>query len=409
MADDRKPKIDLKSRLQKMGAPGAATPPPPGLGSVPVPAAPAMPPAMRSGPSLTPVPPPAASVPPPSGIPKPMMPSTRAPTLDANNPLAAVVQPFKNVQAPHAQHQALIQQPQTIEIDEGAVRQARSGAFKKGIVAGCILGLAFGVLGYLGGSANTQSAARAQGVRDAHDLSADMSKAKDALEALKGKIQDGGKSLVGDRKFPADLAQQLASVNVDFGGDKLFGRRFSGVPADTTRDLFDFITRVQALNDRKALVIALLNKLQKPITEELSRPAGQLPISYVVVVDQNTGAGGAFLAPLVTPIAPDDKNGVPNELTFLNPRGSGNVKLPRLEGDKIPKDGAAVTVVPNTFEKVCPSATRGQIAQLMSSMNSLVDDIDGQKAEAGGDVITETKAGLEEQATKISDALSKVD
>ncbi len=31
-------------------------------------------------------------------------------------------------------------------------------------------------------------------------------------------------------------------------------------------------------------------------------------------------------------------------------------------------------------------------------MNSLVDDIDGQKPEAGGDVITETKAGLEETA-----------
>jgi hypothetical protein len=289
------------------------------------------------------------------------------------------------------------------------VQQARSGSFKKGMVAGTLLGLVLTVIGYLGGSANTQSAARNQGIRDAHDLSADVLKAKDALDALKLKVQEGGKTLIGDRKFPSDLAQQLASVNVDFGGDKLFGRRFSGVPADTTRDLFDFITRVQALNDRKTLVVSLLNKLQKPITEELSRPAGQLPISYVVIVDQNTGASGGFLAPLVTPIAPDDKSGVPNELTFLNPRGSGNVKLPRLDGDKIPKDGAAFTIVPNTFEKICPSATHGQIAQLMSSMNSLVDDIAGQKAEAGGDAVTETKAGLEETAAKISDSLSKVE
>ena len=41
-------------------------------------------------------------------------------------------------------------------------------------------------------------------------------------------------------------------------------------------------------------------------------------------------------------------------------------------------------------------------------MNSLIDDIRGQKAEAGGDVITETKAGLEETASKIADSLSKV-
>jgi hypothetical protein len=264
------------------------------------------------------------------------------------------------------------------------------------------------VLGYFGGSASTQGAARAQGVRDAHDLSIDVGKAKDSLDQLKQKLQDGGKSLVGDRKFPADLAQQLAGVNVDFGGDKLFGRRFSGVPADTTRELFDFITRVQSLNDRKALVIALLNKLQKPITEELSRPAGQLPISYVVVLDQNTGNSGGFLATLATPISPDSGS-VPNELTFVNPRGSGNVQLPRLTGATIPKDGAAVTIVPNTFEKVCPSTTRGQIAQLMSSMNAIVDDIQGQKADTGGDVVTETKAGLAEVASKLADSLSKVD
>jgi hypothetical protein len=362
---------------------------------------------MRSGPSLTPVPPPNASVPPPSLIPKPQMPSTRAPALAPSNPLAAVVQPFKpNAAGAGA---APVAQAQRIEVDEVAVQQARSGGFKRGVVAGGVLGAVLAVLGYFGGSASTQGAARAQSTRDAHDLAVDLGKAKDSLDLLKQKLQDGGKSLVGDRKFPADLSQQLAGVNVDFGGDKLFGRRFSGVPQDTTRNLFDFITRVQSLNDRKALVIALLNKLQKPITEELTRPAGQLPISYVVVLDQNIGASGGFLAPLATPIAPDDKAGVPNELTFVNPRGSGNVKLPRLESDKIPKDGAAVTVVPNTFEKVCPSATRGQIAQLMSSMNSLIDDIEGQKPEAGGDVVTETKAGLAETASKLADALSKVE
>ncbi len=404
MADDRKPKIDLKSRLQKMGGPGGATPAPPTTGSVP---SPAMPPPMgRGGPSLTPVPPPQASVPPPSGIPKPMMPSTRAPALDPNNPLAAVVQPFKNQAAAAG---PAIMHAQRIEVDEVAVMQARSGGFKRGVVAGIVCGLAFGVLGYFGGSASTQGAARAQGVRDAHDLAVDLGKAKDTLDTLKQKVQDGGKSLIGDRKWPADLPKQLSDSNVDFAGDKLFGRRFSGVPADTTRELFDFITRVQALNDKRMLVISLLNKLQKPVTEELSRPAGQLPIQYVVVLDQNTGGSGAFLAPLATPIAPDDAKGVPNSLTFLNPRGSGNVQLPRLEGDKIPKDGAAVTVVPNTFEKICPSTTRGQIAQLMSAMNSLVDDIAGQQAAAGGDVITETKAGLEETASKLADSLSKVD
>jgi hypothetical protein len=413
MADDKKPKIDLKSRLQKMGTGGpGTTPPPPAAGSIPVPMGsvpPGMPPAMpRSSPSVAPMgapPPPmpssSGSITPPPGIPKPAI-SSRPATLDPSNPLAAVVQPFKPAHAPVA----AIAQPQVIEVDEAAIRQARRGAFRGGVVVGLVVGVVFLILGYVGGTATTQGAARTQGVHDAHDLSADLTKAKASLDVLKTKVEEGGKSLVADRKFPSDLAQQLSGMIVDFGGDKLFGRRFSGVPAETTKNLFDFITRVQTLNDRKDLVIALLNKLQKPITDELTRPAGQLPISYVVIVDKDTAASGAFLAPLATPIAPDDKNGVPNELTFLNPRGSSNVKLPRLDGDKIPATGAAVTIVPNTFEKVCPSATRGQIAQLVSSMNSLVDEVAGQKG--GGEAITESKPGLSEMAGRLAEDLNKV-
>jgi hypothetical protein len=295
-------------------------------------------------------------------------------------------------------------QPQRIEIDETAVRQARRGGFKGGLVVGIVFGGILLVLGWVAGNASTQGNARAQSTRDAHELAGDLLKAKDTLELLKQKLQTGGKTLLGDRKFPPDLAQQLSGINVDFAGDKLFGRRFSGVPADTTRELFDFITRVHALNDKKALVVALLNKLQKPITEELSRPPGQF--SYVVVLDKDTSESGAFLSPLATPIAPDNR--MPSELTFANPRGSGNVKLPRLLGDKVPRDGAAIMIVPNNFEKVCPSKTHGQIAQLGSSMNSLVDDIQGQKNAEGGDVITESKPGLSEAAAKLADQLNRV-
>jgi len=386
MAEERKPKIDLKSRLQKMGAPPGATPPPPLMGSVPAPARGA-------------APPPPASMPP--GMPRPGM-SARPPPVDMSSPLAAVAQPF----AVPAAAVAVVPQPQRIEMDEGVVRQARSSSFKRGLMVGVVFGGALLALGWVAGNAASQGAAHAQGVHDAHDLGGDVLKAKDSLDQLKQKLMDGGKALIADRKFPADLGQQLSGMNVDFAGDKLFGRRFSGVPADTTRQLFDFITRVQALNDKKDLVVSLLAKLQKPITEELSRPPGQLPISYVVVVDKDTPSSGAFLAPLATPIAPDDKNGVPADLTFANPRGGGNARLPRLVTDKVPPTGAAITVVPNTFEKVCPSTTRGQIGQLMSSMSSLVDDIQGQKAE--GDVISEPKPGLSDVAAKLADQLTKV-
>jgi hypothetical protein len=327
-------------------------------------------------------------------------------TLDPRNPLAAVAQggfkPSVGVAVPSAPQI----HSQRIEVDEGAVHQARSGARKQGVIIGLVLAVGAGAVCWVGGSASQQGAARAQGVHDAHDLAADLGKAKGSLDQLKLKLEDGAKSIVSDRKFPDDLAQQLAGVNVDFGGDKLFGRRFSGVPAETTRTLFDFITRVQALNDKKDLVVALLTKLQKPIKEELSRPPGQQPLRYVLVVDRETPTMGGLLAPLATPIGPE--SGVPNEFTFVNPRGAGNVKLPRLNADKIPKDGAGIAIVPNTFEKVCPSTQRGQIAQLVSGMESIIGDIAGQKAPEGGDVITETKAGLGEVALKIADSLTKV-
>jgi len=258
----------------------------------------------------------------------------------------------------------------------------------------------------MGATAQAAGAARAQSVNDAHSLAADLLKAKTSLDQLKAKVSEGGATLVNARKFPGDLGQALAGMNIDFGGDKLFGRRFSGVPADTTRQLFDFITRVQSLNDKRELVVALLNKLQKPITEELARPPGQLPIGYVVVVDRDTGAGGTRIASLVTPIAPDDKGGVPNELLFQNPLGSGNVKLPRLTGDKIPKDGAAIPVVPTSYEKVCPSKERGQVAQLVSAMNSLVNDIATQPGDSS--IVQDSKPGLSEMASKLADQLNKV-
>ncbi len=194
-------------------------------------------------------------------------------------------------------------------------------------------------------------------------------------------------------------------MTVDFAGDKLFGRRFSGVPADTTRGLMDFITRVQGLNDKKDLVVALLSKLEKPITEQLARK-GQEPISIVAVVDKDTPGGALRLASLVTPLDPGKD--IPAQLLFSNPISSGNVQLPWLKDVKIPKDGAAIPVIPTSFDRVCPSMQKGAVTQLVASMNSLVDDIQGQKGSDSGDIVTDSKPGLSETAAKLADQLSKV-
>jgi hypothetical protein len=332
------------------------------------------------------------------------MPSTPAPALDPSNPLAALVKPSVAPVASGAVA-AMPAQAQRIEVDEEAVHRARGGARKQGVTIGLVIAAATSFVAYMAGGAQSAGAARNQGISDAHNLAADLLKAKASLDQMKTKVGEGGQSMSA-RKFPADLSQALAGMNVDFAGDKLFGRRFSGVPADTTRQLFDFIVRVQALNDKKDLVVSLLAKLQKPITEELARGPGQLPITLVAVVDKETSGGGTRIAHLVTPISPDDKGGVPNELLFANPLGAGNVKLPRLSSEKIPASGAAVPIVPTSFEKVCPSKEKGQIAQLVSAMNSLVDDIQGQAASQ--EAVSDNKPGLSETASRLADQLNKV-
>src|SRR5258708_7169030 len=113
MAEDRKPKIDLKSRLQKMGGQAGPTPNSPATGSVPVPSR-----VMSPAPTHS-------SVPPPPGMTR----SGRPATIDPGNPLAAVANSF----AP-ATGIAALAQPQRIELDETVVSQARRGGFKGGLV-----------------------------------------------------------------------------------------------------------------------------------------------------------------------------------------------------------------------------------------------------------------------------------
>jgi hypothetical protein len=322
--------------------------------------------------------------------------------LDPNNPLAAVAQPFKHPSAASAAVPALVQ-PHRIEVDEGAVQQARSRARKQGVVAGMLFAVVLGGLGWVGGGASQQASDRAKSAKDAHELAGDLLKAKGSIDQMRDRVKAGGTTLMGEQKFPVDLAKELAAMHIDFAGDKLFGRRFAGVPADTTSALFEFITRVQMLNDKKDLIVSLLNKLQAPITEELAHP-GQMPVTLVAVVDSRVGDQGTALFPLVKPIAPDDRAGVPEKLTFT--KEGKNVTLQRMTGDKVAKEGVAIAVVPTSFDRVCASPAKGQKLQLVTSMNSLIDDINGQKGDDSQGI--DAKPGLSEQAAKLADSLNKV-
>jgi len=67
---------------------------------------------------------------------------------------------------------------------------------------GVLFAIVLGGIGWIAGGASQQGADRTKSAHDAHELATDLTKAKDTIDQMKAKVTDGGKSLVGDRKFP---------------------------------------------------------------------------------------------------------------------------------------------------------------------------------------------------------------
>ncbi len=419
MAEDKKPKIDLKARLGKAGgaAPAAGTP---AAGGIPVPApVPAPVPTPSAAAPVAGIPAPASSptagVTPPPGVPVGPPPAFKGAMagLDPSNPLAAAVAPPVSARPVQAAPQPP-PQPQRIEVDEFTVQEARKGARKQGLVYGLVAAVVLGAVGYIAGGAQESSKARARAVNDAKSLAADVTKAREQLKTLADKVEAGRNTLRNDRKFPESLAKDLNGINVDFDGSKLAGVRFSGFPQETTSGLIEFITQVQGINDRKAALSSLLTRTQKPITEQLS--AGQRTnVSYVVMLgekEQGTNNMFAILAPLTKSIEvnPQQPAPFPAEFTATDPLSRKNITLPKYGPGALekPKAGVAFPVVPKSVEAACPSESSGMIAQLVGQLNRVINDVRGEKAAPGGDVVTEEKPGLLEKADKLVAGLNRV-
>jgi hypothetical protein len=423
MADEKKPKIDLKARLGK-GAAGGATPPPPqaggAAGAVPVPAPSANVAAGvgqttgNFGPGVVPAPVPAPTptaprvgggLPVPPGIPVGPPPAFQTPgiKIDPTNPLAAAMAP---AQAP-AKKKSVPPQPQRIEVDELTVQEARKGARKQGLVAGIVVGVVLGAVGYIIGGAQAESKGRAQSAAHAKSLAGDVQRSRDQLKAMSDKVEAGRNTLGRDHKYPDTLAKDLSSINVDFDGSKLAGVRFSGFSTDTTSGLIQYITAVQSINDRKNALINLLNKLQKPLTEQIKAAADNKPppINFVVLINKDGARNPyAVLAPLQKPL--ELSANMPAEFLATDPLAHQNVSAPKLT--TLDKPGAAY-VVPKSLESACPSETAGQIGQLVSQLTNVINEIQGDKTPATPDQpIVESKPGLLDQADKLVAGLNKV-
>jgi hypothetical protein len=387
MADEKKPKIDLKARLGKTAV-GGATPPPPnvGGGGIPMPT-PAPAPTGNAGgggmgggggaaaPMPTPATPKAmggGGLPVPLGIPVGPPPQFKSPALnlDPSNPLAAAYAQPAAPPKPQAPPQ-----PQRIEVDELTVQEARKGARKQGLVVGIVFGLVIGAVGYIAGGAQETNKGRSTSVAHAKALAVDVQKSRTQLSTLADKLDAGRTTLGKDHKFPDALIKELGGINVDFDGTKLAGVRFSGFSQETTSGLIEFISGVQAVNDRKTALQGLLTRLQKPMTEQLNDAAANKPpkVLFVVLLNKDSAKNPfGVLAPLKTPI--DLTANMPAEFTAIDPLSKAAVTAPKFTN--LDRPGAAY-VVPKSIEAACPSETTGQLGQLVSQLTRVINDIKG--------------------------------
>lgn len=405
MADEKKPKIDLKARLGKNAA-GGATPPPPAAGGIPAPTAAIPTPAGSAG-TAAPAPAPANSggLPVPPGIPVGPPPAFKSPAvnLDPSNPLAAAMgQPAPaRSQAPAPPPQA-----QRIEVDELTVQEARKGARKQGLIAGIVFGVVIGAVGYIAGSAQETNKGRQQSVAHAKSLAGDVEKSREQLKQLAEKLEAGRNTLAKDKKFPDSLAKDLSGINVDFDGTKLAGVRFSGFSQETTTGLIEYITNVQATNDRKNALMGLLAKLQKPMTDMLAAQASGKPppVNFVVLINKDSAKNPfGVIAALQKPI--ELSASMPAEFTATDLSTRQNVTAPKFTS--LDKPGAAY-IVPKSMEGACPSETAGQVGQLVSQLTRLINDVKGEQTGPGDGPITEPKPGLLERADRLVTNLNKV-
>lgn len=394
MAEERKPKIDLKARLQKTQGIPAQTPAPMpvggGLGGPPasVPA-PAIPMPVRSA---------------PSSIPAPSLPGGAAAETLGGLARGVATGPFRAQAEP-----APPPQPQRIEVDEATVHAARRGAYKTAMVAAVGVGLMFGGLGYVIGGAREKAAGYATGTKDAQGLADGVAKAKGTLETLKTKTEAAREALLKEGKFPDALITELGGLNVDFNGGALAGRRFSGFKFETTQDLIGFVTAVQDVNDKKDALVRMLTRLQKPLTERLAAAvAGKVTVSHVVVLGEKDPAGNgvAILAPLVSPITfTPPKFEIPKDFTFVD-QGK-KITMDKYTGGAINKPTAAY-VVPKSLDNSFPSEASSGASQLGAQLAGFIRDIKGDDMGGSDAVVNDSKHGLIERATKLEAALRNV-
>lgn len=373
MAEEKKPKIDLKARLGKktVTAPGGpAVPPPVGIPK------PTLPQAFGSSPSA----------PPP-------------PKIDASNPYAAI----SAEQAPErAEPQAI-----KIEMSEEVVQAQRKGRAKVVALAGVTF-LVGGLLGYAVGGGVERGKSADAAVSGAEELAKEVEDANSKIEEL-AEVLKSAQDKLKDNKYPEEEVQKLGGIDIPFSGANLTGKGIGRFKPTIVNSLITFASGAQEANDSKDKIRSLLSGA-KPAIEDFLAQQTTPKVRWSVYFENGPLGPWVSMQPLPEPfLVNKEKKKDSKEPAYKWPeafkiaQGGKTYDLKRYSsGDPTKaKNGEPyiVPVNPETQSAVCPSDTAMRLAR---ELRGLEDVLRGDKTPGA------EKDGLIDTGSTLVDMLKKV-
>jgi hypothetical protein len=373
MAEEKKPKIDLKARLGKktVSAPsGPSIPPPVGLHR-PVPAPPF---AQPSGPSR--------------------------PKVDASNPYASI----SADQAPtRAEPQAI-----KVELSEEVVAAQRKGKLR--YVALAVIGAAVGgVIGFAAGSGSERGKQADAAVSGAEDLVGEVEAANTTIEELAEVLKNAREKLASN-KYPADEVQKLGGIDIPFAGANLTDKGIGRFKKDVVNLLIEFAGGSKEANDGKDKVRNVLAGAKAPIEDFLAQQT-KPKVRWSVYFETGPSGPWVSMQALPTPFLVKEEKKDPKDTKqykwpadFKIKQGEKEFTLKRYEsGDPTKaKSGEPfiIPVNPETQATVCPSDVATKLQREISALEAILR---GDKSDP-----TDEKAGLIDTGKALVDKLKGI-
>jgi hypothetical protein len=371
--EDKKPKIDLKSRLGKKTVSSPAT------GSIPPPAG---------------IPKPAIGVPNPSRVPAPPFASApqaaAAPRVDASNPYGAM--------EPQAAPMRIEPTAIKIEMSDEFVAAQKSGRTKVLVLCIITAGLGGG-LGFAGGGISERNKAAEAAVEGAGEL---VKKVDDSTKIANdlADILKSAKDKLSKATFPDDEVSKLGGINIPFSAADLSGKGIGRFNAAVISQLIDFSAIVDKVNDQKEKLQNVLSGNKKGVQDFLDQTT-KPQVRWSVVLGNGPAGPWATMQPIATPFLakPEgDKAKWPDDIHV--PVGDKQAVLKRYStGNPISEDGLFVPVDPGSQAAVCPSDV---LFKLRRELGDLEDVLRGDQTPG------EEKTGLLEAGQNLSKKLKQI-